>query len=185
MREIVFFLEEESARAMLETLWPKIVGEEAFPRFVVFEGKQDLQRQLEKKLRGYLNHNARFIVIRDQDKDECKKVKRSLQSICQKAGRPGAIVRIACRDLESFYLGDLRAVELGLGVKGIAAKQSKAKYRQPDKLQTPYAELSLLTGYRYQKIAGSRAIARHLDLQNPRSDSFRNLLSAIRKCARN
>lgn len=182
MREIVFFLEEESAKAMLQTLLPRIVGEAVHPRFVVFEGKQDLHRKLEKKLSGYLNPSARFIVIRDQDNDDCKKVKRSLKSICHKAGHPNAIVRIACRELESFYLGDLRAVELGLEIRGVAAKQSKAKYRKPDELHTPYKELCILTGNRYQKIAGSRSIARHLNIEAPGSDSFRHLLSAIRKC---
>lgn len=182
MTEIVFFLEEESAKALLETLWSRIAGETIHPRFVVFEGKQDLHRGLEKKLRGYLNPAARFIVIRDQDNDDCKKVKSSLRSICHKAGHPRALVRIACRELEAFYLGDLKAVELGLEIKGVAAKQSKAKFRKPDELRAPYKELSVLTGNRYQKIAGSRLIARHLDIQNPRSDSFRNLLLAIRKC---
>ena len=118
MKELVFFLEEESAKALLETLWPRIVAgrKEVTPRFVVFEGKQDLEKQLCRKLSGYLNASARFIILRDQDEDDCKKVKRKLQSLCHEAGRPGALVRIACRELEAFYLGDLAAVELGLGV---------------------------------------------------------------------
>ena len=183
MNEIVFFLEEESAKVLLETIWARVAGESDHPRYIVFEGKQDLHRQLGKKLRGYLNPGAHFIVLRDQDKDDCRKLKRSLKSICVKAGQPKAIVRIACRALEAFYLGDHKAVERGLEMKGIAAKQSKAKYRKPDELQSPDAELSRLTEFRYQKISGSRSIARHLDIQNPRSDSFRNLLLAIHKCA--
>ena len=183
MNEIVFFLEEESAKVMLETLWPRVVGESNHLRFVVFEGKQDLHKQLEKKLRGYLNPTAHFIVLRDQDRDDCRKLKRSLKSICAKAGRQKTIVRIACHALEAFYLGDLQAVENGLEMKGLAAKQSKAKYRKPDDLQSPDTELNKLTKNRYQKISGSRSIARHLNIQDPRSDSFRHLLKAIRKCA--
>ena len=185
MKEIVFFLEEASAKAMLEVLLPRIFGAASLlhPRFVVFEGKQDMHRQLERKLRGYLNPGARLIVLRDQDKDDCRKVKRSLKALCTKAGRPNAIVRIACRELESFYLGDLRAVELGLEVAGVSSKQRKAKYRQPDMLQNPHHELNNLTNHKYQKIAGSRSIAHHLDLIDSRSDSFRQLLIAIKKCA--
>jgi hypothetical protein len=68
MSEIVFFLEEESAKALLERLFPLLIpkGSQVSPRFIVFEGKQDLEKQLPKKLRGYLNPRARFIVMRDQ-----------------------------------------------------------------------------------------------------------------------
>jgi hypothetical protein len=31
-----------------------------------FEGKQDLQKQLMRKIRAYTNQHARFIVIQDQ-----------------------------------------------------------------------------------------------------------------------
>ena len=181
MRELVFFLEEESAKALLENLFPLRFAPNCqfHPRFVVFEGKQDLEKQLEKKLRGYLNPHARFIVLRDQDTGDCRKIKRKLAALCAHARRPEAVVRIACRELEAFYLGDLRAVELGLGVPGLAAKQGRVKYRDPDRLHSPSRELAELTGYRYQKVAGSRAIAPHLDLGAPRSKSFHHLLNAI------
>ncbi len=184
MRELVFFLEEESAKVMLERIFPRMIPPESQvrPRFIVFEGKQDLEKQLPNKLRGYLNPRARFIVIRDQDKADCRKVKKALAALCAKAGRHQAIVRIACRELEAFYLGDLRAVESGLGIAGIAGKQNWAKYRDPDRLVCPSGELQKLTGNRYQKVAGSRAISPHLDLTAPRSRSFHHLIRAIR-CA--
>ena len=181
MTELVFFLEEESAKALLAALFPRLIpaGGPIEPRFIVFEGKQDLDRELERKLRGYLNRQAGFIVLRDQDRDDCRKVKRKLVARCKDAGRPDTIVRIACRELEAFYLGDLRAVELGLRVAGLAARQNKAKFRDPDKLQSPSLELEKLTNRRYQKVAGSRAIAPHLDLERPRSRSFGHLIQAI------
>ena len=66
-KELVFLLEEESARAMLEGVLPRILHNDISPRMIVFEGKQDLERQLVKRLKGYLNPYARFIVMRDQD----------------------------------------------------------------------------------------------------------------------
>lgn len=182
-RELVFFLEEESAKALLEHILPLLIASKSqvHPRFIVFEGKQDLQKHLEKKLRGYLNPQARFIVLRDQDNDDCRKVKSFLADVCSRAGKPETVVRIACRELEAFYLGDLRAVELGLGVDGLAGKQERARYRDPDRLHKPSRVLEKLTSYRYQKIAGSRAIAAHLQLTSPRSGSFHHLLQAIRK----
>jgi hypothetical protein len=153
------------------------------PRFIVFEGKQDLEKRMPKKLRGYLNPRARFIVMRDQDQGDCRRIKRSLAALCPVSHRPRTIIRIACHELESFYLGDLQAVESGLGVSGLAGKQNKAKFRDPDHLSSPSRELEKLTGKRYQKIAGSRAIAPHLDLRAPRSRSFRHLLQAVRSAS--
>lgn len=183
MRELVFMLEEESARALLATLLPRLTGDATIAsRFVVFEGKQDLDRQIGAKLRGYLNPRARFIVLRDQDRSDCRKVKKDLLTRCRRAGRT-AVVRIACRELEAFYLGDLLAVErgLGMGPRSIASRQNKAKFRDPDKMLQPSEELLKLTNGKYQKIAGSRAIGPHLDLDDPRSRSFRHLIMAIRK----
>jgi hypothetical protein len=185
MRELVFLLEEESAKALLQGLIPRLVPNEILvvPRFIVFEGKQDLDRRLEGKLRGYLNPRAGFLVVRDQDRSDCRKVKQNLVNLCKKAGRPDAIVRVACRELEAFYLGDLVAVEVGLGVTGIASRQDRASYRNPDQVQLPSRELEALTGRRYQKIAGSRSIAPHLNLEAPRSRSFLHLIEAVRKIA--
>jgi hypothetical protein len=182
MRELVFFLEEESAKALLEHLFPNLTpdGSEIHARFIVFEGKQELEKQLLRKLRGYLNPHARFIVMRDQDNGDCRKIKRSLVALCPSDHRPRTKVRIACRELESFYLGDLRAVEFGLGIRGLAARQNKSKFRDPDQLASPARELEKLTGKRYQKVAGSRAIAPHLDLDASRSKSFRHLIQAVR-----
>jgi hypothetical protein len=181
MKELVFFLEEESARVLLERIVPLLTpeGGQIRPRFIVFEGKQDLEKQLSRKLRGYLNPHAKFIVMRDQDAGDCKKIKKSLTALCPSIHRPRTKVRIACRELESFYLGDLRAVEAGLGINGLAAKQGQAKFRDPDQLASPAKELEKLTGNRYQKVAGSRAIAPHLDLKAPRSRSFRHRLNAV------
>jgi hypothetical protein len=112
MKELVFLLEEESAKAMLEGLLPRLVGGRTHvqPRYIVFEGKQDLESNLTKRLRHYLNPKAKFIVLRDQDRDDCRKVKHSLMALCRKANRP-AVIRIACHELEAYYLGDLLAVE--------------------------------------------------------------------------
>lgn len=181
--EVVFLLEEESAKAMLQGVMPRLANDLPV-RYIVFEGKQDLERQLERKLKGYLNPDARFIVLRDQDATpDCRALKRSLLTKCQKSKRP-AKVRIACRELESFYLGDLRAVEEGLGKTGLARKQTSNKFREPDRLHSPSKELERLTGGVYQKVSGSRAIGPHLDLNHSRSASFRNLIQAIRQSSR-
>lgn len=184
MKELVFLLEEESAQAMLEGLLPRLLDEQVVVRFIVFEGKQDLEKQLIRKVRGYRNPEARFIVLRDQDSNpDCIAIKTKLAGLCAEAGRPDALVRIACRELESFYLADLAAVERGLALTGLVKHQNSRKYRSPDYLGTPSKELQALTKGQYQKVGGSRAIGPWLDLANTRSASFRNLVAGIERMA--
>ena len=109
-------------------------------------------------------------------------LKNELMTRIRAGGKGGvSIVRIACHELESFYLGDLKAVEQGLGLAGLSRQQDGRKYRQPDVLVNASQELKRLTRGGYQKMAGSRAIAPHLMLDGAnRSHSFKVLLGGIR-----
>ncbi len=49
MRELVFLLEEPSAKAMLESLLPRLLDTGITTRLLAFEGKQDLEKQMVKK----------------------------------------------------------------------------------------------------------------------------------------
>lgn len=183
MRELVFFLEEESARVLLQTLLPRLIRTDLVWRLVPFEGKQDLERLIVRRIRAYQNRHARFIVLRDQDAHpDCRQLKAALLTLCQQSGRGDeCLVRIACTELETFYLADLQAVESALHVSGLACQQQKKKFRTPDRLANPSHELRVLTDGRYQKVSGSRVIGEHLDIDNTRSPSFRSLIEGIRK----
>lgn len=181
MKQLVFFLEEPSARAMLEGLLPRILPGDVTPRFIVFEGKQDLEKQLERRLRGWNQADSSFIVLRDQDSGDCEAIKEGLLAICQRAGRVNALVRIACRELESWYFGDLAAVGTALSIANLTGQSAKAKYRNPDKIVNPSIELRRVTGGRYQKIGGSRAIGIHLDPVRNLSRSFQVFIEGIRR----
>lgn len=183
-KELVFFLEEKSAKNTLEQIWLKLVPSESgiTPRFVAFDGKQDLEKQLPRKMSRYINPDARFIVLRDQDSGDCGKIKNRLTALCESncRGRP-FLVRIACRELESWFLAQLGAVERGLGVGSLTQLQQKASYRNPDAMVGPSRELEKITAGRYEKGLGSRSIAPHLDPNCTRSPSFMNLVQAIRR----
>lgn len=180
MSEVVFLLEELSARAMLEGLLPKLLPDTIRCRYIVFEGKQDLEKQLVKRMRGYRVPNARFVVLRDKDSEDCRQVKTRLVGKCTEAHHPASLVRVACHELESWYLGDLAAVEVGLGVTGLVRHQHKAPYDQPDDLAAPARKLHSIAPT-YQKVGGSRAIGPHLNPANNRSHSFRVFVAGIQK----
>ncbi len=186
MITLVFFLEERSAKVLLEDLLPRFLPmEHIVPRYVVFEGKQDLEKQLVRKLRSWRTPNTSFIVLRDQDSADCHSVKQRLTELCQQAERPAALVRVACHEIESWYLGDLAAVEAALAVKGIAKRQGSRKFRDPDRLGSPAWQLRELTQSRYQKISGSRAIGPHLRLDGEnRSTSFLRFIEGVTRVAK-
>nr|VFJ89470.1 MAG: protein of unknown function (DUF4276) [Candidatus Kentron sp. LFY] len=181
MKELVFFLEEPSAREMLKGILPRLLPHGVTTRYVVFEGKQDLHKRLGKRLSAWIKQNTSFVVLRDQDKGNCIETKKKLSAICHDAGRDNVLIRIACHELESWYLGDLDAVEKGLQLKRLAKHQDSRKYRNPDGLSNPSQELDSLTERTYQKVSGSRNIGPHLSLENNRSHSFNVFLSGIRR----
>ena len=180
MMTLVFFLEEPSAEEMLKGILPKILPDRVVPRFIVFEGKHHLEKQLGRRMKLWRAPNSRFLVMRDQDSGDCRVIKQNLLDKCKAAHKPETIVRIACHELESFYIGDLKAVEEGLGVRGLSKLQNKRRFRKPDGLFNPALELMGLTKNSYQKVSGSRAIGRYLDLENNRSHSFNVLVKAIK-----
>lgn len=184
-RELVFLLEERSAQALLESLLPRLLPEGVPHRLIPFEGKQDLEKQLARRIRGYMNPDARFIVLRDQDSaPDCRVIKQRLLTLCADSGRADAcLVRVACRELETIYLADLAAVDAALNTKGLAKRQAERKFRSPDVLESPSRELRALTLQRYEKVAGSRAIGKRLDLSNERSATFKHLVAGIRRMA--
>ena len=79
-------------------------------------------------------------------------------------------------------MGDLVAVEKGLGVRGIYRQQNNRKYRSPDILSNASDELKRLSKNQYQKIAGSRLIAPYLKIDGSnKSHSFNILIEGIKK----
>ncbi|MEJ2045815.1 MAG: DUF4276 family protein [Reinekea sp.] len=184
MTQLVFFLEEPSAREMLKGLLPAILPQNIIPRFVVFEGKQDLEKRLPIRLKAWQQPGTKFIVMRDQDSGDCKEIKQNLTRICMESGKPDTLVRIACHELESFYLGDLQAVAIAFGQNNLGKQQNSAKFRDPDRLANASQELKKLV-HNYQKVSGSRAIGPKLRLKNNRSKSFNALLMGIQKLIAN
>lgn len=181
MRELVFLLEEPSAKAMIQGILPNIISESNIViRYIVFEGKQDMEKQITRKLQGYNNPQATFIILRDQDSGYCEIIKNNLKQKCQAANKFQAIVRIACRELESWYLADLDAVQKAYNKTNLSSMQNKNKFRNPDQIESPSKELKSLVP-EYQKINGSRIIAPYLNIENTRSPSFYHFVSSIKK----
>ena len=167
----------------LQAIIPKIIDLELPPIFVAFEGKQDLEKNIPLKLRGWKTPlcEARFIVVRDNDRHpRCLEIKARLRAICADNKHPNALIRLVCQELESWFLGDLKAVGKAFGNDKLADAQAKAKFKNPDQLGNPEKELLKLVR-EYQKFGGSRKIAPHMDLNNNHSHSFNVFIQGIRR----
>ncbi|MDR2786417.1 MAG: DUF4276 family protein, partial [Treponema sp.] len=148
-------------------------------QYYVYEGKQDLENHLENRIRYWKTPETVFVVIRDQDSGDCHAIKRTLKAKCEAAGRRDAIVRIACHELESFYLGDPAAIEKGLEIHHIWKHDRRKLFKQPDSIDQPSKRLAYITGNKYQKIDGSRKIAPYLNPAVNTSKSFNVLYKTL------
>ena len=96
MSTLVCLLEERSAEAMLRGILPHLIPEDCEAVFIPFEGKQDLEKQLVRKIRLWRKPDTWFLVLRDQDAGDCVAVKQNLQELVRKTGKEDrTLIRIA------------------------------------------------------------------------------------------
>lgn len=179
MSQIVFLLEEYSMKALLEGLLPRVFPDLSF-LCVPHEGKQDLEKSIPRKLRAWKMPGVRFVVIRDKDAADCSVLKDELIALCQEGRRNDTLVRIACHELEAWYLGEPDALADAFGDDRLREIGSKARYRDPDAVVRPSDELSILCPA-FQKVSGARLMARHLSRTRNRSRSFQVTFAGIER----
>lgn len=182
MKTIVFLLEEPSAQDALQGFLSSILPPDVTTKYLVFEGKQDLEKRLVKRIRGWLLPDSAFVVLRDQDSGDCRVIKEKLTALCREAGKPETVVRIACKTLESWFVGDWNSVGTAFGQPKLTKLTLKAIYQDPDRLGDPVNELRKVIP-EYQKRDGARRIGPLLSQASNRSHSFQVFIEAIQRLA--
>lgn len=177
---LVFFLEEVSAKAFLQELMARLSPDGPKPLFITFEGKQDMMKELPRKLRGWRGHEDALFILMDQDSADCRAVKNRLVDMCAESGRPDAVVRIVCRQLEAWFIADLDALAQVFRKQSLASMKGKAKFRDPDGLGDPYREIKREVPS-FQKVSGARLMGRHIAIREGSSASFNALLRALKR----
>ncbi|MEM6650734.1 MAG: DUF4276 family protein, partial [Pseudomonadota bacterium] len=138
-----------------------------------------------KKLRAWQNPNARFLILRDNDRGDCKARKKKIETLIKDTNCiEKSKIRIVCQELEAWYLGDLSALEMtDFSNPNISNKQDKQPFSDPDNIDRPLIILDKLTKKSFtpksQKSTLARSIAQHLSMTNNRSHSFNQTISAI------
>jgi hypothetical protein len=181
--DLIFLLEEPSMETILDEILPKIIPQNIIFKCISHQGKQDLAKSIPRKIEAFqFNPDTKFVIVHDQDSHDCLKLKANLRQLCHNAGKTEVMIRIICHELESWFLGDLTAIEKAYGLEplSLSRSQNTAKFRNPDQLNSAKEELKKLVP-EYYPGTHSRVIAPYLSLSNNRSLSFQVFLDGIRK----
>lgn len=177
---LVFMLEEPSAKSVLDIILPILLPPEVTFQTIPHRGKDDLRLSLPRKLRSWLVPDTRFVVLHDQDSNTCETLKEDLQTICRQAGRDDVVIRIACRELEAWYFGDLEAVEQAYPGNQLQQLAEKRAYRDPDNIVKPSEALErLVPGF--QKGFASKTVPCYMQMDRNRSRSFQVFIEAMQR----
>lgn len=199
---LLFFVEERSMSDFLDGLLSRVLPDDVNYQVITFQGKQDLLKKLENRLRGLVSYTppvGRIFVLVDRDSRDCHQLKSRLENVAKKvgfvtrtvAGGPSwrFVNRIVIEELEAWYFGDWDAVRAAYpGVSSNVPRQSR--YRDPDAIQggTSEALERLLRkefsgGLRKSELA--RNISRHIDPQRSNSRSFQVFCEALKEAVPN
>lgn len=176
MRRIVLLLEERSMKNFLEALLPRLFPTLKF-LYIPHSGKSDLEKSIPNKLKGWNVSGDCFVILRDNDNGDCRVIKRKLADLCRKGGREDSLVRLACQELESWFLGDLKALGECYGIALRVGQRQKA-YRDPDNLGNPSEQIKKLVPA-FQKYEGARRLGMALHPEKNSSRSFRAFIDGV------
>lgn len=179
-------VEEQSMEVFLRGLLPDVLPAGFVLDINCFvrphQGKQDLQQKLPQNVRAYKHYHKPVIlmVIQDQDSADCKELKNKLvRSISENNPNLIYLVRIACRELENWYLGDLDAVEMIYPKSKATRMKNKAKFRNPDLLNGS-DEMRKLTDD-FTKVGCARRISGQINKTTNSSNSFMHFIRGLSK----
>lgn len=182
-QRIEFLLEEPSMENVLTVILPQILpqgyelGINCFLR--PHQGKHDLKKSIPKKMKVFSNYHqpTKIVILHDQDSNDCKALKADLQKICTQSGTCEVLIRIPCRELENWYLGDMRAIEAVYPNFKRSRFENRQKFRVVDQ---SFGSKELMKNIKnFQKGHASRTIPLHMDIAINRSESFKQFVRGV------
>lgn len=185
MGRIIFLLEEPSMKILLDDLLPRLLPgwvENQHFQCVPHDGKSDLDRSIPIKLRSWREPGVRFVIVRDNDGADCAALKAQLQAMCTENERSDTLVRLVCQELESWYIGDLKALANAFNNPKLDTPALRKRYSDPDSWLKPSVEVEKLIST-FQKRNGARMMATYLSEANNLSRSFQVFINGVRKIA--
>lgn len=194
-----FLVGEDSLEAALTQLLPKILPSNVTSNIHAYRGKPDFLKKVPNRLKGYqasLPPDWKIVVLIDEDREDCLKIKKQLEDIaisaglitkssCQKDKSFQVLNRIVIEELEAWFFGDVQAIRQAYPkVSPHLAKQKG--YRDPDAIKGGTWEalerVLKKAGYHaggLEKYKASRDISQYMNPELNRSRSFQVFYQAL------
>jgi len=187
-----FLVEEASLESALTQLLPKILPSNVTSKIHAFRGKPDFLAKLPNRLKGYqasLPPDWKIVVLIDEDREDCRKLKEKLEimaisaglitkSSCQKDKSFQVLNRIVVEELEAWFFGDVQAIRKAYP-KVSAHLANQQPYRDPDAIKGGTWEalerVLKKAGYHpggLEKYKASSEISQYMNPELNRSKSF-------------
>lgn len=187
-----FLVEEASLESALTQLLPKILPSTVTFKIHAFRGKDDLICKLPNSLKGYqawLPPDWKIVILIDEDREDCLKLKKQLEDIsilaglitkssCQKNKFFQVLNRIVVEELEAWFFGDVEAICQAYP-KVSANLANQQPYRDPDAIKGGTWEalerVLRRAGYHQgglEKYKASSEISKYMNPESNRSKSF-------------
>lgn len=186
------FTEEPSIEKVFNIVLPKVLNlAEVCFKVYPHQGKNDLERALRTTVPAISKMpNSRILITRDQDLYNCTELKQNLNDIIKDNCKCPYLIRIVCRELEAWFLGDMNAVKQAYPRFEPSKYQNSSKFRDVDIVQSPNERLREIIPD-YEKLDNlpknevAERIAPYLSLDNEftsnKSPSFQHTMRAIQR----
>jgi len=181
---VEFLLEETSMENLLSIILPQILPEGYELNVNCFlrphQGKSDLKKSVPNKIKAFSKFfkPSKIIIIQDQDSNDCVLLKSKLIELCETNGTCPILIRIACRELENWYLGDMNAIEKVYPKFKPKSHKYRAKFRNVDNCFGSNELERIVEGF--QKGYASKNIPNYMNLNKNKSHSFNQLISGVK-----
>jgi hypothetical protein len=184
-QRVEFLLEESSMENVLRVLLPQIMP----PGYILNEncflrphsGKSDLRKSIPRKIRAFSNpqNAAKIVILHDQDSSDCKQLKQELVQLCVQAGSAAFLIRIVCRELEAWYMGDPYAIEQAYPRFHASHYVHNRIFQNPDMHNAVEQITRYVPGF--QKGEASRIIPPNMVVERNHSPSFHQFVRGLQR----